>query len=194
MAEAQQYKFRAEINQLLSLIVNTFYSNKDIFLREIISNASDALDKIRYDSLTNKAILDSEPKMEIHIIPDKVNKILHFVDTGIGMIKAEFENNLGEESFTICQDKEGEKLIRGTKISLFLKDDQLEFLEELKIKELAKKHSECIFYPIKLHTVQKEVEEGKEEERKEREEEINMDLEKKIKDEIVQNCLVLNDD
>ena len=92
---AEKHAFQAEVNRMMKLIINSLYRNKEVFLRELISNASDALDKIRLLSLTDKSVLDSTDELSIKIKADKDNHILTITDTGIGMTKQDLINNLG---------------------------------------------------------------------------------------------------
>merc|ERR1719320_1896332 len=93
--EGGQQKFEAEVNRLMEIIIHSLYTDRDIFLRELISNAADALDKIRYKSLTDKSVLGDTQSLEIKVQVDKENNILSVTDTGVGMTAEELSVNLG---------------------------------------------------------------------------------------------------
>ena len=92
---AENFEFQAEVHKMLDIVVNSLYTNKDVFLRELISNASDALDKLRFLSLTKPELLAGKEKLEIKVEFDTNAKILTITDTGIGMTHDELVNNLG---------------------------------------------------------------------------------------------------
>ncbi|KAJ1536425.1 hypothetical protein HK096_010696 [Nowakowskiella sp. JEL0078] len=216
---SEKFAFEAEVNRMMKMIINSLYKSKEIFLRELISNASDALDKIRFLSLTNTDALKSNPDLKITIVADVEKKTLTLRDTGIGMTKDDLRKNLGTlaksgtaefmaqmenktadmgligqfgvgfysvflvadrvtvvsksnddkqyiwqsdaiSDFTIVEDPRGNTLGRGTEITMHLKDDALEFVEDAKLNELIKKYSEFINFEIYLwakHTKTEEI-------------------------------------
>ncbi len=91
----KRHKFKTEVQQLLNLVIHSLYTNREIFLRELISNASDAIDRVRFDALSDKALLEDDPEWKIKIIPDKEAKTLTVSDNGIGMTMEELDSNLG---------------------------------------------------------------------------------------------------
>lgn len=224
MAENHEtFEFQAEVNRLMDIIINSLYKKKEIFLRELISNASDALDKIRFLSVAStEDILGDNKELAIKISFNGDLHTLTIRDTGIGMTKADLVNNLGtvaksgttnfvealadgqdmsligqfgvgfysvylvadkvrvvsknnnddqyiwestaDSSFTITQDPRGNTLGRGTEITLFLKDDAHEFLQQQRLEELVQKYSEFITFPIYLYKKSEEVVEVDDEE------------------------------
>ena len=218
-------QFKTEVNQLLDLMIHSLYSHKEIFLRELISNSSDAVDKLRFDSVTNEKLLEKvEGDFKIKIIPDKKKNTLTIQDNGIGMNHDELIDNIGTiaksgtkeffeklkkvkdsevegligqfgvgfysafmvadkivvntqkagEKKAFCWESEGKgtfsleetkKNTTGTEIILFLKKDETNFLEEWKIRELVKKYSDFIPYPIVMD-VEKEEEVAESEDKK----------------------------
>uniref|UniRef100_A0AAQ5XWX0 Endoplasmin n=1 Tax=Amphiprion ocellaris TaxID=80972 RepID=A0AAQ5XWX0_AMPOC len=208
--KSEKHAFQAEVNRMMKLIINSLYKNKEIFLRELISNASDALDKIRLLSLTNEDAMASNEELTIKIKSDKEKNMLHITDTGIGMTKEELVKNLGtiaksgtseflnkmtemqsegqstseligqfgvgfysaflvadkvivtskhnndtqhiwesdSNQFSVIDDPRGDTLGRGTTITLVLKEEASDYLELETIKNLVKKYSQFINFPI----------------------------------------------
>ena len=91
----KRHKFKTEVQQLLDLVIHSLYTNREIFLRELISNASDAIDRVRFDALSDKSLLEDDPEWKIKLIPDKDAKTLTVSDNGIGMTLEELDSNLG---------------------------------------------------------------------------------------------------
>ena len=214
-------QFKAESKRVLDLMVNSIYTNKEIFLRELISNASDAIDKLYYRSLTKKDVSLNQSSLEINLKLDKENRNIIITDNGCGMTGKELEDNLGTiarsgslafknenekkeyidiigqfgvgfySSFMVCDKvvvkskapddekahvwtsegidgytiEECDKEDIGTEIILHIKEDTedenySEFLDEYKIRELVKKYSDYIRYPIKMECNRKKLKEG----------------------------------
>lgn len=246
---AEKHAFQAEVSRMMKLIINSLYKNKEIFLRELISNSSDALDKIRFLSLTDKDALAATDELSVKIKADKDNNVLHITDTGIGMTKDDLVKQLGtiaksgtseffqklQESgtteqasdligqfgvgfysaflvadrvvvtsknnndkqyiwesdsaqFSISEDPRGDTLLRGTQVSLYLKEEASDFLEPNTLQDLIKKYSQFINFNIYLWSskteeveepVEDEPEEKKDEEKKDESEDKKDDEEKK---------------
>ena len=204
-------QFKTESKKILDMMINSIYTNKEIFLRELISNASDAIDKLYYRSLTDKSVKVKKETLEIKVIPDKEKRTITIIDNGIGMTKDELEDNLGTiaksgsalfkenndkitdisiigqfgvgfySSFMVASRvevksksvdsndsymwvstgadgytiSESDKKDNGTEIILYLKentenDNYDELLDDYKLKEIIKKYSNYIKYPIKM--------------------------------------------
>ncbi|XP_063165047.1 endoplasmin [Candoia aspera] len=246
--KSEKFAFQAEVNRMMKLIINSLYKNKEIFLRELISNASDALDKIRLMSLTDENALSGNEELTIKIKCDKEKNMLHVTDTGIGMTKDELIKNLGtiaksgtseflnkitemqEENqstseligqfgvgfysaflvadkvivtskhnndsqhiwesdsneFFVIGDPRGDTLGRGTTITLVLKEEASDYLELDTVKNLVKKYSQFINFPIyvwssKTETVEEPLEDEEIKEKDETDDEAAVEEEEEEK-------------
>lgn len=208
--QTEQFEFKAEIKQLLNILVHSLYTHKEIFLRELISNSSDALDKLRFESNKGSVIVDNDLPLEINISLDEKKKTITIEDTGIGLTKDELIANIGtiaksgsadfiqqlaeskqsadniigkfgvgfysvfmvaseveivsrsfrEDALPVKWKSDGlgsyeieeleDKIKRGTKITIYLKDEEKEFTEKYRIESTIKKHSNFINFPIKV--------------------------------------------
>ncbi|MBJ6723579.1 molecular chaperone HtpG [Geomesophilobacter sediminis] len=209
-------KFETEVQQLLDLVIHSLYSNKEIFLRELISNASDAIDKVKFESHSNMELLEGNADWKIKIHPDKEAGTLTISDNGIGMSMDEVADNIGTiaksgtknfmaalkeqnlaenpeligqfgvgfyasfmvaDRVTLVTRKAGgkefgcrwesagdgsytieecEKETRGTDITLHLKEEMTEFLDEWRIRSIVKKYSDYVQYPIVMDVTRSE--------------------------------------
>ena len=204
------HSFQAEVGRVLSLVVNSLYSNKEIFLRELVSNASDALDKLRFRALTEPALVEGDSALAITLRPDAAKGQLVIEDNGIGMTEAELVENLGtiarsgsqaflekleasakkdvgiigqfgvgfysaflvadrvdvisraagstqafkwsssgKDTFSI-EAADADRPTRGTSVVLHLREDQKELLEGWRLRDLVRRYSDYIAYPIEL--------------------------------------------
>ncbi|RMH61959.1 MAG: molecular chaperone HtpG [Calditrichaeota bacterium] len=215
MAKTRKLKFKAEVNKLLDILVHSLYTNREIFLRELISNASDALDKLRFETTRGTEVVDSDLSLEIDISVDKEAKKITIRDTGIGMDEDEIIANLGTvaksgtEAFlkmlsenadagknesaasiigkfgvgfysvfmvaekvvvtsrsyhkdaapvrwissgsgTFSVEYPEESIQRGTTIEIELRENAAEYADPDKIKNIIKKHSNFVAFPIKV--------------------------------------------
>lgn len=222
MSNKETLSFQTEVEQLLQLMIHSLYSNKEIFLRELISNASDALDKLRFEALNDNALYEGDPTLKIRIEFDKEKRIISVIDNGIGMTRQEVMDNLGTiaksgtreflEKLTGEQSKDA-KLIgqfgvgfyssfivadnvrvvtrhagypknegvmwqskgdgsynietidvaeHGTRVSLHLREEDVEFLEEYRLQNIINKYSDHIAFPVEMKK-EKTTKEGEEE-------------------------------
>jgi len=229
----ESFSFQAETSRLMDIIINSLYKNREVFLRELISNASDALDKLRFLAVSNKDLMGDNKSLEIKISFNEDLKTLTIKDSGIGMTKTDLVSNLGtlaksgtkkflesmadgagmdligqfgvgfysvylvadkvrvitknpeddqyiwestaDSSFTVSKDPRGATLGRGTEITMFLKEDAFEYLNQERLSEIVKKHSEFITFPISLYTKHTEMVDVPVEEEEEKEKTIGED-------------------
>ena len=218
----EKFNFNVEVTRMMDIIINSLYTNKEVFIRELISNASDACDKARFLAVQNPDYFGENKELKIIIETDRNSKTFSITDTGVGMTKNDLVKNLGTiaksgttsfieaiskgnslnligqfgvgfystylvsnkvvvtsknaddsqhvwvstagSSFTVSKDPRGDTLGRGTKITLYLKEDSVEFCETETVKKNIKKYSEFIDYPIymkinKTYTEEEEVDE-----------------------------------
>jgi len=211
-ANSESFEYEADVSRMLDIVVNSLYQKKDVFLRELISNASDAIDKIRFLAIEDPSLLSTKAELEIRITYDESEKSVTISDSGIGMTKDDLIKNLGtvarsgtgkfleamkdsgdigmigqfgvgfysaflvadrvrvasksnddevqyvweslngDGAFSIYEDPRGVTLGRGTEITVYFKEDSLEYVDAGKLKELVGFYSEFVTHPIHVRT------------------------------------------